>query len=116
ADPWLAAADKYPVNSRHQGTVVRTADYGIFVALEPGLDGLVHASELGGEGRRIDARKAAAIGDQMLVRIIDVDTAGRRIALKPAASAEDEATQDRYTAESGDGESYNPFAALLKKK
>jgi small subunit ribosomal protein S1 len=116
ADPWLAAEDKYPVGSRHSGTVVRTADYGIFVALEPGLDGLVHASELGGEGRRIDARKAATIGDKMLVRIIDVDTAGRRIALKPAASAEDEATQDRYTAESGDGESYNPFAALLKKK
>jgi small subunit ribosomal protein S1 len=116
ADPWLAAQDKYPVNSRHQGTVVRTADYGIFVSLEPGLDGLVHASELGGEGRRIDARKAATVGEKMLVRIIDVDSAGRRIALKPAASAEDEATQDRYTADTGDGESYNPFAALLKKK
>lgn len=116
ADPWLTVEAKYPVNSRHQGTVVRTADYGIFVALEPGLDGLVHASELGGEGRRIDARKAAAIGEKMLVRIIDVDAAGRRIALKPAASAEDEATQDRYTADTGDGENYNPFAALLKKK
>jgi small subunit ribosomal protein S1 len=116
ADPWLTAEARYPVGSRHTGTVVRTADYGIFIALEPGVDGLVHASELGGEGRRIDARKAAIIGEKMLVRVIDVDIPGRRIALKPAASAEDEATQERYTADAGDGESYNPFASLLKKK
>jgi small subunit ribosomal protein S1 len=116
ADPWEGAAAKYPVASRHQGTVTRTADFGLFVALEPGLDGLVHASELGDEGRRIDARKLAKPGDTMLVRILDVDAVNRRIALKPAASAEDEATQQRYTAEDGDGENYNPFAALLKKK
>ena len=116
ADPWGDAATKYPVNSRHQGTVTRTADFGIFVALEPGLDGLVHVSELNNEGRRIDARKLAKIGDPMLVQIIEVDMKNRRIALKPATSIEDEATQKRYTFKDEDVESYNPFAAILKKK
>lgn len=52
----------------------------------------------------------------MLVQILDVDIKGRRIALKPGASNEDEEARQRYTASSGDGESYNPFAELLKKK
>ena len=116
ADPWEHAATKYPENSRHQGTVTRTADYGIFLALEPGLDGLIHVSELRSNDRRPDPRKLAKIGDSMVVRILDVDTKGRRIALKPAASAEEDAIQVRYTAVDDDIESYNPFAAMLKKK
>lgn len=116
ADPWLNAEARYPVGSRHTGTVVRTADYGIFIALEPGLDGLLHVSELDNDQKRLDARKLAKPGEKKLVEVLDVDTVNRRIALKPAASAEDEATTKRYTADAGDGESYNPFAALLKKK
>lgn len=116
ADPWATAEVRYPIGSRHTGTVVRTADYGIFIALEPGLDGLLHVSELDNDQKRLDARKLAKPGEKRLVEVLSVDTAGRRIALKPTVSAEEEATTQRYTAESGDGESYNPFAALLKKK
>jgi small subunit ribosomal protein S1 len=115
-DPWLTAVARYPVGSRHTGTVVRTADYGIFVALEPGLDGLLHVSELDGSHKYLDARKMAKSGQTMLVEILSVDTAGRRIALKPAASPEDEATRQRYAADAPDSDTYNPFAALLKKK
>jgi len=116
ADPWVNAATKYPVNSRHEGTVTRTADFGIFVALEPGLDGLLHVSELGGDGRRLDARKLAKVGDKMSVQILDVNVKDRRIALKPATSLEDEATQKRYLVEEVETERYNPFAAKLKRK
>ena len=116
ADPWLSAEEHYPVGSRHTGTVVRTADYGIFLALEPGLDGLLHVSELDNDQKRLDARKLAKPGETRLVEVLSVDTANRRIALKPAVSAEEEATKQRYTTEAGDSDTYNPFAALLKKK
>ena len=51
ADPWDTARDKYKPGSEHKGTVVRIADFGAFVNLEPGLDGLIHVSELKGESR-----------------------------------------------------------------
>lgn len=116
ADPWLNAESRYPIGSRHTGTVVRTAEYGIFIALEPGLDGLLHVSELDGGRNYQDARKLAKPGETRRVEVLSVDAASRRIALKPAASEEDEATRQRFTAEAEDGERYNPFASLLKRK
>ncbi len=115
ADPWLNARERYPEGSRHAGTVVRTADYGVFVQLEPGLDGLLHVSELSDGGNRNDARKLAKVGDRIDVRVLGVDAGQRRISLGKALSAEDESLKNRYVDQGGETEGYNPFAALLKK-
>lgn len=114
SDPWEQALKKYPKNSRHTGTVVRITDFGAFVTLEPGLDGLVHVSELRGEGKYTNVRDAVTVGQSLDVQVLDIDLPRKRIALKPASSAEQEATSRKYL--EGDTETYNPFAALLKKK
>ena len=105
ADPWDTASQKYPAGSKHTGTSARVTDYGLFVTLEPGLDGLVHISELQGENRNTNLRVKFKAGSTMEVAVKDVDLDQRRISLRPASSSQ----QD-------DGETYNPFAALLKKK
>jgi len=120
ADPWATARDKYPKDSKHKGKVVRVAAFGAFVSLEPGLDGLVHESELRGDERFGGSRKPQTlkVGDELAVVVKDVDPANRRISLKPASSFEEDATAQAYL-KGGDedrGDTYNPFAALLKKK
>ena len=116
ADPWAEAAEKYPKGSKHTGTVVRIADFGAFVSLESGLDGLIHISEFksgdkyGGSG--IPVKK----GDRVSVQILDVNVAGRRISLKPTSSLEEDATTRKYLDNASDTDTYNPFAELLKKK
>lgn len=115
ADPWESALEKYPKGSRHRGKVVRLANYGSFVSLEPGLDGLLHDSELeadAGSGRTGTTLK---LGQEIDVRVIEVDKARRRISLKPANSPElDEVAAAYMDQGDADGGAYNPFAALLK--
>lgn len=113
ADPWEGAAERYPVDSRHKGKVARLADFGAFVSLEPGIDGLVHVSEFKAAGGR-GGEKMPAKGQELAVQVLGVDAANRRISLKPV-SEEDEATRG-FIETSDQGETYNPFAALLKKK
>lgn len=117
ADPWERARESYPEGSKHSGTVVRLADFGAFVSLEPGIDGLVHSSEIakaGSFGTR--GELAVKLGQALSVEIIGVDQANKRISLKPATTVEEDETTARYMGESGDSSTYNPFAALLKKK
>ncbi len=115
-DPWEKAAAKYPVGSKHSGKVVRIADYGAFVNLEPGLDGLVHVSELRGDGKYNNVKDAVSIGQTVTVMVLEVDSGRKRISLKPAGSAEEEAVSQKYMAGDDTNDTYNPFAALLKKK
>jgi len=117
ADPWETATGKYPEGSKHTGKVVRLADFGAFVSLEPGIDGLVHSSEINkassyGANREL----ALKLGQTLSVEIIGVDQANKRISLKPATSAEEDETTAKYMDASDDSSTYNPFAALLKKK
>jgi len=117
ADPWDSAAEKYPEGSKHAGTVARLAAFGAFVTLEPGLDGLLHESEIskaGAYGGRRDA--GLKVGQTVSVQIIGVDQANRRISLHPASSVEEDATTAKYLDGPDDTETYNPFAALLRKK
>lgn len=114
-DPWQNAAEKYPVDSKHAGTVSRLADFGAFVTLEPGLDGLVHVSEFRSSGKYTNLRDFVKPGQALQVQILDVDPANRRIALKPAASVEEESAASKYIGGDSDTDAYNPFAALLKK-
>ena len=116
ADPWDKAVEKYPEGSKHNGRVVRLADFGAFVSLEPGLDGLVHVSEFRSSSQFGGSEVTAKLGQALSVQVISVDRTNRRIALKPATSKEEDETSAKYTGDSTDGTTYNPFAALLKKK
>lgn len=116
ADPWKTAVEKYPKNSKHKGKVVRVAAFGAFVSLENGLDGLIHVSEMRGDGKYDNASSSLKMGDTLTVQILDIDTGEKRISLKPATSLEEDATSKKYLEGNTEGDTYNPFAALLKKK
>jgi small subunit ribosomal protein S1 len=116
ADPWDQAQEKYPKGSKHAGKVVRITDFGAFVSLESGLDGLVHVSEFKSDGKYGNSGIPVKKGDNLTVQILDVDTAARRIALKPTSSLEEDATTKKYLESESASDTYNPFAELLKKK
>jgi small subunit ribosomal protein S1 len=80
-DPWNGVAERYPVDSRVNGTIVRLAPFGVFVRLEPGVEGLVHISNLGA-GRRINhPREVAETGREVEVYVLGVDPGSRKISL-----------------------------------
>jgi small subunit ribosomal protein S1 len=81
ADPWASVAERYPVGARVHGKVVSLADYGAFVELEPGIEGLVHVSEMSWTKRVTHPSKILEVGQEVGVMILDVDTANRRISL-----------------------------------
>lgn len=95
ADPWLGVAERFPAKSRHAGTVARLTAFGAFVALAPGIDGLLHLSRLG-EGKRIrHPGEALRIGQTVEVRVEGVDPDRKRIALALAGpEGDDEGTGD----------------------
>ena len=119
-DPWQGAAERYPAGAKVSGAISRVADFGVFVALEEGVDGLVHISELEKAGLVHDARtnlkKAFRAGQAFSCEVLSVDEEARRISLMPAESREQEEAATRFFEGADDGETYNPFAALLKKK
>lgn len=116
ADPWDTAEETYRVGSKHTGTISRVADFGVFVSLEEGIDGLVHVSRLTGIERNTNLRKVFSPGTKMEVTVLEVSAEDRRIALSPTSSnAEDTATRNYLGAQKDDGDTYNPFASLLKK-
>jgi len=116
ADPWTEAAEKYLKGSKHTGKVVRVVDFGAFVSLESGIDGLAHISEFKSEGKFGGSGVPVKVGDKITVQILDVDTEGRRISLKPTSTLEQDATTKKYLDHGSDGDTYNPFAELLKKR
>ncbi len=79
-DPWDTAPEKYPVDSQVSGKVTRIADFGAFVELEPGLEGLLHVSQLGRERVR-KVSDAVKVGEEVTVRIQAVEPGSRRISL-----------------------------------
>jgi small subunit ribosomal protein S1 len=86
-DPWQDAAERFPVGAQVKGTVTRLQPFGAFVELAPGIDGLVHISELGA-GRRIShPREVLNEGDAVEATVLSVDPAKRRIGLSLAAEA-----------------------------
>ena len=80
-DPWSSAAEKYPVDSRVSGSIVRLLSFGAFVRLEPGIEGLIHISNLGA-GRRINhPREVVEAGQWVDVYVLSVDQQNRKISL-----------------------------------
>ena len=80
-DPWQSIETKYPVGQRFQGTVTNIADYGAFVELEPGVEGLIHVSEMSWTKKNIHPGKIVSTTQQVEVQVLEVDPNKRRISL-----------------------------------
>ena len=80
-DPWLTVAERYSVDSRAKGTVVSLTDYGAFVEMEQGVEGLIHISEMSWSKRIKHPSKVVQVGDEVEVVILAMDTENRRISL-----------------------------------
>jgi len=80
-DPWEAVEQRYPVGAKLKGKVVSLTDYGAFVELEEGIEGLVHISEMSWTQRVKHPSKVVAIGDSVDVVVLDVDRGNKRISL-----------------------------------
>jgi small subunit ribosomal protein S1 len=80
-DPWISIGDRYPIGLRLHGKVVSLADYGAFVELEPGIEGLIHISEMSWTKRVKHPSKVVAIGDEVDVLVLEVDPQNRKISL-----------------------------------
>ena len=81
SDPWSGIEAKYPVGGRFKGTVTNIADYGAFVELEPGVEGLIHVSEMSWTKKNIHPGKIVSTSQQVDVQILEVDSNKRRISL-----------------------------------
>ena len=81
ASPWDNVEEKYPVGSSHKGSVVNVMSYGAFVKLEPGIEGLVHISEMSWTRRVNHPSELVNIGDEISVIILGVDKAGQQLSL-----------------------------------
>jgi len=80
-DPWLDVARRYPEGARTFGKVTNLADYGCFVEIEDGIEGLVHVSEMDWTNKNIHPSKVVQIGDEVEVMVLDIDEERRRISL-----------------------------------
>ncbi len=80
-DPWDNIARRYPANTRVFGKVSNVTDYGAFVEIEPGVEGLVHVSEMDWTNKNVNPAKVVQIGDEVEVMILDIDGERRRISL-----------------------------------
>lgn len=81
ADPWSTVAEVYPVDSKVTGKVSSVTEYGIFVELEPGVEGLVHVSEISWSKRGANPKRQFHKGDEVEVQVLGVDTQDKRISL-----------------------------------
>ena len=81
ADPWTNVAGKYPTGTRVRGRVVSLTDYGAFVELEPGVEGLVHVSEMSWTHEVRHPSRVVSVGDQVEAAVLNVDPASRKISL-----------------------------------
>ncbi len=88
ADPWDTLSERHPVSSRVKGKVTKVTDFGGFVEIEPGIEGLVHVSEIRDE-RVENPRDVLAEGQEVEVKIIDINTSDRKIALSMKALLND---------------------------
>jgi small subunit ribosomal protein S1 len=81
ADPWQHIARRYPAESRLWGKVTNIADYGCFVEIEEGVEGLVHVSEMDWTNKNVNPGKVVSVGEEVEVMVLDIDEERRRISL-----------------------------------
>lgn len=80
-DPWIGIARRYPQGTRLFGKVTNITDYGAFVEVESGIEGLVHVSEMDWTNKNVDPRKVVQLGDEVEVMVLEIDEERRRISL-----------------------------------
>ena len=80
-DPWVGIARRYPQGTRLFGKITNITDYGAFVEIEAGIEGLVHVSEMDWTNKNVDPRKVVTLGDEVEVMVLDIDEERRRISL-----------------------------------
>ncbi len=80
-DPWIDAADRYPAGGKFKGKVVGVVDYGAFVELEQGVEGLVHATEMSWTKKSVQPSKVVKAGDEVDVVVLDIKASDRRVSL-----------------------------------
>ncbi|SCY41470.1 30S ribosomal protein S1 [Paracoccus tibetensis] len=81
ADPWDTVADKFPIGSVHQGRVTNITDYGAFVELEAGVEGLVHVSEMSWTKKNVHPGKIVSTSQEVDVMVLEIDEQKRRVSL-----------------------------------
>jgi small subunit ribosomal protein S1 len=98
ADPWEHVPEKYPVGSRVSGRITNVTDYGAFVELEQGIEGLIHVSEMSWSKKMKNPSKVVSVGDRVEAIVSDVNTDTRRISLSLKDTQPDpwEGIMDRY--------------------
>ena len=103
SDPWTTLAERHPVGSKLKGKVTKVTDFGAFVELEPGIEGLVHVSEMKDE-RVENPRDVVKEGDEIDVKVIDMDLQERKVALSiKALNRDGEDDYREYLRRQGDG-------------
>jgi small subunit ribosomal protein S1 len=80
-DPWVGLARRYPTGTRMFGKVANLTDYGAFVEIEPGIEGLVHVSEMDWTNKNVNPSKMVSLGDEVEVMVLEIDEDRRRISL-----------------------------------
>ena len=80
-DPWIGISRRYPQGTRLFGKVTNITDYGAFVEIESGIEGLVHVSEMDWTNKNVDPKKVVQLGDEVEVMVLDIDEERRRISL-----------------------------------
>lgn len=124
-DPWSAVGERYPVGTNVRGIVRRLEQFGAFVELEPGIDGLVHVSRMALDRRIAHARQMVSAGDEIDVTVVEVDLAKRRIGLsmvegarqaKDAAEAEERRDTEAHLAKDEGRGGLGTLGDLLSKE
>jgi small subunit ribosomal protein S1 len=80
-DPWIDAAERYPAGGKYKGKVVGVVDYGAFVELEPGIEGLVHVTEMSWAKKPVHPSKVVKAGEEVDVVVLDIKPSDRRVSL-----------------------------------
>ena len=81
SDPWKSVEEKYQVESRHKGKITNITDYGAFVELEPGVEGLIYVTEMSWVKKNIHPSKVLTVGQEIEVMVLELDMSKRRISL-----------------------------------
>ncbi len=104
-DPWRVVADKYPPGSKVKGKVTKVADFGVFLEVEQGVEGLLHVSELEGEGKPKDKLKAVEEGAEMecLVTAVDMKEHKLSLSIRAMHKAEERENIRHYSKQGGTG-------------
>jgi small subunit ribosomal protein S1 len=118
-DPWASVPERYTPGTKLTGKIMGLTDYGAFVEVEPGIEGLVHVSEMGWSKRKVHPSKIVSVGDEVNVVVLGVDSKERRISLGMKQAQEDpwQLLADKYpvgTVVNGKIRNLTEFGAFLE--